>query len=106
MAVLTMEVPRRHARTRAITSDTLFPANGPLRAGTMRREASRVSFLMCPFCVRGLLPHETTFCDPTRRLRLILTINLCSSRASGDSGGPAGYRRDSQDSVGVTLARR
>jgi hypothetical protein len=22
----------------------------------MRRETSRVSFLMCPFCVRGLLP--------------------------------------------------
>jgi hypothetical protein len=27
----------------------------------MRREASRVSFLMCPFCVRDLLPDETTF---------------------------------------------
>jgi hypothetical protein len=26
---------------------------GPLQALEMRREASRVSFLMCPFCVRG-----------------------------------------------------
>jgi hypothetical protein len=26
----------------------------------MRRETSRVSFLMCPFCVRGLLSNETT----------------------------------------------
>jgi|Tabmets5t2r1_1033131.scaffolds.fasta_scaffold00024_15 hypothetical protein len=26
----------------------------------MRREASRVSFLMCPFCVRVLLPDKTT----------------------------------------------
>jgi hypothetical protein len=27
----------------------------------MGREASCVSFLMCPFCVRDLLPDETTF---------------------------------------------
>jgi hypothetical protein len=26
----------------------------------MRRETSRVSFLMCPFCVRGALLVETT----------------------------------------------
>ena len=26
----------------------------------MRREASRVSFLMCPFCVRPLMPSTTT----------------------------------------------
>jgi adenylate cyclase len=33
----------------------------------MRREASRVSFLMCPFCVRGVLPDLTT--GPKWRLR-------------------------------------
>jgi hypothetical protein len=27
-----------------------------LQAAGMRRETSRVSFLMCPFCVRALLP--------------------------------------------------
>jgi hypothetical protein len=26
----------------------------------MRRETSRVSFLMCPFCVRALMPSTTT----------------------------------------------
>jgi hypothetical protein len=26
----------------------------------MRRETSRVSFLMCPFCVRGLVSSATT----------------------------------------------
>jgi hypothetical protein len=26
----------------------------------MRREKSRVSFLMCPFCVRGLVSNSTT----------------------------------------------
>jgi hypothetical protein len=31
-----------------------------LQAVQMRRETSRVSFLMCPFCVRVLLPHATT----------------------------------------------
>ena len=28
----------------------------------MRREASRVSFLMCPFCVRAALPGLTPLC--------------------------------------------
>jgi hypothetical protein len=26
----------------------------------MRRQTSRVSFLMCPFCVRALVPREAT----------------------------------------------
>ena len=30
----------------------------------MRRETSRVSFLMCPFCVRAPLPHATTVPAP------------------------------------------
>jgi hypothetical protein len=32
----------------------------PIQAENMRREASRVSFLMCPFCVRGGLLLLTT----------------------------------------------
>jgi hypothetical protein len=52
---LTMEVSGRHARTRAIIGDTISPANWGLQATKMRRETSRVSFLMCPFCVRRML---------------------------------------------------
>jgi hypothetical protein len=33
---------------------------GPLQAVKMRRETSRVSFLMCPFCVRSVLFTQTT----------------------------------------------
>jgi putative transposase len=29
----------------------------------VRRETSRVSFLMCPFCVRALVPSKTTYVD-------------------------------------------
>jgi hypothetical protein len=39
----------RHARTRAITRDTVLLQIGPSGASRMRRETSRVSFLMCPF---------------------------------------------------------
>jgi hypothetical protein len=39
-----------------------------LQAVEMRRETSRVSFLMCPFCVRGLLPDKTTIAGGRRRL--------------------------------------
>jgi hypothetical protein len=50
-------VTRVHARSLA----THFLLQiGPLQAVQMRRETSRVSFLMCPFCVRALLPHATT----------------------------------------------
>jgi hypothetical protein len=31
-----------------------------LQAVEMRRETSRVSFLMCPFCVRALVSPSTT----------------------------------------------
>jgi hypothetical protein len=48
-----MEVWTRHARTRAITRGTFRLEIHPFYAMGMRREASRVSFLMCPFCVRG-----------------------------------------------------
>jgi hypothetical protein len=33
---------------------------GAIQRGRMRREASRVSFLMCSFCVRVLMPCEAT----------------------------------------------
>jgi hypothetical protein len=55
-----MEVSERRTRTRAITRDTVFLQIGLLKALEMRREASRVSFLMCPFCVRALLLCLTT----------------------------------------------
>ena len=41
--------------TIAIIGDTISPANWVLQATKMRRETSRVSFLMCPFCVRRML---------------------------------------------------
>jgi hypothetical protein len=34
----------------------------------MRRETSRVSFLMCPFCVRAVMPSEAT------NLQAVLTV--------------------------------
>ena len=55
MAFLTMEVSERHARTLAITRDQFLLQIGSFEWGEMRREASRVSFLMCPFCVRAVL---------------------------------------------------
>jgi hypothetical protein len=33
---------------------------GLMRTLDMRREASGVSFLLCPYCVRGLVPGATT----------------------------------------------
>src|SRR6266511_1346625 len=50
-------VTRVHARSLA----TQFLLQiGPSDASRMRRETSRVSFLMCPFCVRGQLLMSTT----------------------------------------------
>jgi hypothetical protein len=48
-----MEVSGRHARARAITRDHILLQIGLFSWWAMRRKASRVSFLMCPFCVRG-----------------------------------------------------
>jgi hypothetical protein len=50
-------VTRVHARSLA-TDFRLQIA--PLRSVQMRRERSHVSFLMCPFCVRALVPREAT----------------------------------------------
>jgi hypothetical protein len=60
MAVLTMEVRERHARTRAITRVTVSAANWryPEARDTSRDVA--LSFLMCPFFVRALISLETT----------------------------------------------
>jgi hypothetical protein len=55
-------VTRVHARSPA----TKFLLQiGLLQAMEMRRATSRVSFLMCPFCVRALMPSQT----PTHPLR-------------------------------------
>jgi hypothetical protein len=51
-------VTRVHTRSLATQ---FFLQIGRLEAVKMRRETSRVSFLMCPFCVRGLLSDEATF---------------------------------------------
>jgi hypothetical protein len=58
MAVLTIPgVASVHARSLA----TQFLLQiGPFAGRLMRREASRVSFLMCPFCVRAVLRTLTT----------------------------------------------
>jgi hypothetical protein len=43
----------------------------------MRREASRVSFLMCPFCVRVMLPDRTTSeADASRGLEVTRMTRL------------------------------
>ena len=47
-------------RVHAITRDTVSPANPLILAEDVRREASRVSFLMCPFRVRALVSASTT----------------------------------------------
>jgi hypothetical protein len=39
---------------------------GSLEREEMRRETSRVSFLMCPVCVREVLTTSTTLSDPWR----------------------------------------
>jgi hypothetical protein len=58
--LLTMEVPRRHVRTRVITRDTFLPVNQANEVSKMRREASRVLLLMCPFGVPAPLTRLTT----------------------------------------------
>jgi hypothetical protein len=53
----------------------------------MRRETSRLSFLMCPFCVRALVPSPTT--------------NSVRSSACGDVAGI-----DDQKNVGRDVLQR
>jgi hypothetical protein len=63
MAFLTMfeSVTRVHARS---SPAPFLPQIEPFERLEIRREASRVSFLMCPFCVRGALLAWAT---PTSR---------------------------------------
>ena len=70
-------VTRVHARS--LATDFLLLI-GLLRSVEMRRETTRVSFLMCPFCVRGMLFKVTT---PGFRVarRLEIAIELGLSRA-------------------------
>jgi hypothetical protein len=56
MAFLTI-VTRVHARSLATH---ILLQIGPFEGPEMRRETSRVSFLMCPFCVRLLLTRSAT----------------------------------------------
>ena len=66
MAFLTMEVSlpwkfRGLTRVRARSPATQFHLQiGLVLTPKMRRETSRVSCLMCPSCVRGLLSVPTT----------------------------------------------
>ena len=48
------------AYTRDHSRHTFSCKSGRCEAVEMRRETSRVSFLMCPFCVRLVLPTPTT----------------------------------------------
>jgi hypothetical protein len=51
-------VTRVHGRSRATY---FFLQIDVIPKRRMRREASHVSFLMCPFCVRALVPSEATY---------------------------------------------
>jgi hypothetical protein len=67
---------RVHARSR---ETQFFLQIATFRGAGMRRETSRVSFLMCPFCVRGVLSVLTTG-EIWRGVRPITTVNSCESR--------------------------
>jgi hypothetical protein len=86
-------VTRVHARSLATQ---FFLQIHLIRLQTMRREASCVSFLMCPFCVRGRVPVETTKREPEtarslRRVRRRLSRGgqLGSARLRRDREGPS-----------------
>ena len=57
---LTATDEARIARTHAITRDVVSPGTRAVPAPPMRQKTSRVSFLMCPFCVRSVLFAQTT----------------------------------------------
>jgi hypothetical protein len=61
----------------------------------MRRETSRVSFLMCPFCVRRSLTRVTTEARLTPQLRGTTSRRACLGRRSRArrARGPAVPRR-------------
>jgi hypothetical protein len=75
-----------HARSRA--TRFLLQIN-LLRAQEMRREASRVSFLMCPFCVRAQMPIKATL---LRAARMFVITRTRSLRRRGRVDGRAATR--------------
>ena len=80
-------VTRVHARSLA----THFLLQiGLVEALEMRRETSRVSFLMCPFCVRGLLAAATTSLR-TSRIELLQPVST-RHQATGLSRSPVPVR--------------
>src|SRR5688500_5704040 len=71
-------VTRVHARS--LPAQFLLQI-GPSDASRMRREASHVSFLMCPFCVRRLVPETTTHSNASiSRLQRVRSCPLTSAR--------------------------
>jgi hypothetical protein len=97
MAFLTMEVLERHARTRAITRDTVSPANSPV-AGVVdaSRDVARVVSDVSVLC-----PRAAATSDNVRGLRPIAiapgqlrgTQHVFEARLFGEAvGGPGGQR--------------
>jgi hypothetical protein len=74
---------------RAITRGTVSPAIAPIQASGMRRETSRVSFLMCPICVRGPLTAVTTAADPASAGQRATPTARASSGVGPPTNGPA-----------------
>jgi hypothetical protein len=83
-------VTRVHARS--LATQFLLQTDW-IGTAEMRRETSRVSFLMCPFCVQALLLNETTripmaskYVTSRRSWRAVLVVgdrsHLCSRRRS------------------------
>jgi putative transposase len=60
----------------------------------MRRETSRVSFLMCPFCVRALMPSEATCLRARPRVGCINAVGQSTrrDRRAVASGFPVHWR--------------
>jgi hypothetical protein len=84
--LLTMEVLERHARTRAITRDTLSPANHTVRrTGGASRDVARVVSDVSVLCPRPVV------CSYNRergvRMRLITSTNSCPCRCTLRSHG-------------------
>ena len=76
-------VTRVHARSLA----TQFLLQiGVFAAHAVRRKTSRVSFLMCPFCVRGVLTKETTDAGVDGPTDTCRQGDHCSGAAGGGGG--------------------
>ena len=58
----------------------------PNEAARMRRPASRVSFLMCPFCVRGWLLSQTTESRSMVKTSLAVRTRPCPTQRTHPAG--------------------